>query len=97
MFLNTSARPCGDDLFDPEAAPRVARPRLAAAHRQPEPDAVAALVPEARLSPAEAHATRALASRLARELRSRSLGFGRQGLVQGLLREFSLSSQEGWR
>lgn len=47
------------------------------------------------MEPAQAAAVDALALRLAGTLRARKAGSGRSGLVQGLLQEFSLSSQEG--
>ena len=50
----------------------------------------------ARLEPADRPpAAQALALQLAGTLRERKLAFSRAGLVQGLLQEFSLSSQEG--
>ncbi|MRF68898.1 hypothetical protein GIJ48_20790, partial [Escherichia coli] len=43
----------------------------------------------------EAQATHKLAYSIAEKLRKQKQGVGRSGLVQGLLQEFSLSSQEG--
>ncbi|MET3515839.1 RHH-type proline utilization regulon transcriptional repressor/proline dehydrogenase/delta 1-pyrroline-5-carboxylate dehydrogenase [Pseudacidovorax sp. 1753] len=75
-------------------APRL-RHAIAGACRQDEATAVQALLGEARLSPAQALATHELACRLAQHLRERGTGSGRSGLVQGLLQEYTLSSQEG--
>jgi len=71
------------------------RARITAAYRLPEPDAVPALLEQARLEPEQAEATHRLAMRIAGKLRNQKSATGRQGLVQGLLQEFSLSSQEG--
>ncbi len=71
------------------------REAITRAYRMPEPVSVAALVGIARLSPEQAAATHALALRLATRLRERGSSAGRQGLVQSLLQEFALSSQEG--
>jgi proline dehydrogenase len=59
-----------------------------------ESDAVARLLPAATLPPAQAAQVAAHAQKLV-ELRAQPASAGRQGLVQGLLQEFSLSSQEG--
>lgn len=75
-------------------APRL-RHAIAGACRQDEGTAVQALMGEARLSPEQARATHELACRLAQHLRERGTGSGRSGLVQGLLQEYTLSSQEG--
>ena len=71
------------------------RAAITAATRRPEPECVAALIDAARLPEREAAAAHALASTLASRLRARKVGVGREGLVQGLMQEFSLSSQEG--
>ncbi|WP_304305133.1 trifunctional transcriptional regulator/proline dehydrogenase/L-glutamate gamma-semialdehyde dehydrogenase [Pseudacidovorax intermedius] len=71
------------------------RRAIAASCRQDEATAVQALMGEARLSPEQAGAAHDLACRLATHLRERGAGAGRSGLVQGLLQEYALSSQEG--
>lgn len=71
------------------------RDAITAAWRLPEPQAVADLLPRARLPADAASRAQALALRLARGLRERKTDAGREGLVQGLLREYALSSQEG--
>ena len=71
------------------------RAAITAACRRPEPEAVPPLLAEARLEPAVAEAANALARRLAQTLRDRKSSAGRAGLVQGLLQEYALSSQEG--
>ena len=68
---------------------------ITSASRRPEPEAVPPLVDQARLDPVQAAAAHALARRLATALRERKSTGGREGLVQGLLQEYALSSQEG--
>jgi len=65
---------------------------IAHALRRPEADCVRELVPSARLEPLRAAAARALAATLVGELRERR---SRSSGVDALMREFSLSSQEG--
>ena len=83
------------DFAGAPSTPSPLRAAITAATRRPEPECVAALIDAARLPPAQAAAAQALAADLARRLRSRGTGAGRAGLVQGLVQEFSLSSQEG--
>ncbi|WP_087746232.1 MULTISPECIES: trifunctional transcriptional regulator/proline dehydrogenase/L-glutamate gamma-semialdehyde dehydrogenase [unclassified Acidovorax] len=71
------------------------RAAITAAYRRPEPEALAPLLAQARLPQELATASQQLALRIARALRERKASAGRAGLVQGLLQEFSLSSQEG--
>ena len=71
------------------------RAAITAATRVPEAEALAPLLGAARLPPEQAAATHALAHRLASTLRARRREGGRAGIVQGLLQEFALSSQEG--
>lgn len=61
----------------------------------PEIQAVPMLLQQATLPENEAQATHKLAYSIAEKLRKQKSGIGRSGLVQGLLQEFSLSSQEG--
>ena len=80
------------------AGPAAATPLRAAittACRIPEPEALAPLLEQARQPAATAQAVQDMALRLAEQLRARKAGGGKSGLVQGLLQEFSLSSQEG--
>ena len=63
--------------------------------RRPEPELLPGLVDAARLAPAQAAAAHTLALHVARGVRERSRAGGTAGLVQGLLQEFALSSQEG--
>ncbi len=88
--------------FDPPAGrPAATRPSrlraaVTAATRPPEPETVAALLDAARLSPEQARDAHRLARRLATRLRERATAIAsREGLVQGLIHEFSLSSAEG--
>ena len=79
-----------------EIAPQTPlRAAITAATRVPEAEALAPLLTAARLPPEQAAATHALAHRLASTLRARRREGGRAGIVQGLLQEFALSSQEG--
>ena len=71
------------------------RRRISGACRMPEPLAVAELLPQARMAPEAAGRAHALALRLAQGLRERRSTAGRAGIVQGLLQEYALSSQEG--
>jgi RHH-type proline utilization regulon transcriptional repressor/proline dehydrogenase/delta 1-pyrroline-5-carboxylate dehydrogenase len=71
------------------------RDAITAATRRAEPEALAELLAQARQSPDQSAATQTLAMRIARGLRERQADSGRTGLVQGLLQEFALSSQEG--
>ena len=94
-FATTTARPFGD--FAP-ASPFAAAPlrqAVSAAARAPEPDAVAGLLPLARLPAGDAAAAERQAQGLAAALRQRASSPGRAGLVQSLLQEYALSSQEG--
>ncbi|WP_348704011.1 trifunctional transcriptional regulator/proline dehydrogenase/L-glutamate gamma-semialdehyde dehydrogenase [Acidovorax soli] len=68
---------------------------ITAATRRPEPEALAPLLAQARLPADQAAAAEQLALRIAKALRERKASAGRAGIVQGLLQEFSLSSQEG--
>ena len=68
---------------------------ITASCRTPEPEAVLALLRLARFEPGQSSSTQALARKLALGLRNQNPALGRAGLVQGLLREFALSSQEG--
>ena len=71
------------------------REAITALTRRPEPELLPGLLHAARLNADQAQAAQALALRLAQGLRERKAGLGRAGLVQGLLQEFALSSQEG--
>ena len=75
------------------AVPTGLRAAIAAAHRRSEPECVAALIDAAAATPQEAPAVRAVADRLVRTLREKSRS--RTGGVEGLIQEYSLSSQEG--
>jgi RHH-type transcriptional regulator, proline utilization regulon repressor / proline dehydrogenase / delta 1-pyrroline-5-carboxylate dehydrogenase len=79
----------------PAGAQAPARRAITAATRRPEPQAVAELLDEARQPEAQRASALALATRLAQGLRDRPSAGGRAGLVQGLLQEYALSSQEG--
>ncbi|WP_318357204.1 trifunctional transcriptional regulator/proline dehydrogenase/L-glutamate gamma-semialdehyde dehydrogenase [Enterobacter sp.] len=73
----------------------VTRATITAAYRRPETDAVPMLLEQARLPEPVASAAHNLAYQLAEKLRNQKTATGRAGMVQSLLQEFSLSSQEG--
>ncbi|MFC3338346.1 trifunctional transcriptional regulator/proline dehydrogenase/L-glutamate gamma-semialdehyde dehydrogenase [Paracandidimonas soli] len=73
----------------------VLRAAITAAYRRPEPELLPMLAEQARLAPDVADAAHKMAISLTETLRKQKNTGGRQGLVQGLLQEFSLSSQEG--
>ena len=73
----------------------VARAAITAAWRRPETEAVPMLLEQARLPQPIAEQAHKLAYQLADKLRHQKNAGGRAGMVQGLLQEFSLSSQEG--
>ncbi|MEN4722648.1 trifunctional transcriptional regulator/proline dehydrogenase/L-glutamate gamma-semialdehyde dehydrogenase [Erwinia amylovora] len=73
----------------------VARAAITSAWRRPETEAVPMLLEQARLPANLAEATHRLAWQLADRLRHQKGAGGRAGMVQSLLQEFSLSSQEG--
>lgn len=71
------------------------RAAITAATRRAESEALAPLLAQARLPADQAASAEQLALRIAKALRERKASAGRAGIVQGLLQEFSLSSQEG--
>ncbi|MFJ2973327.1 trifunctional transcriptional regulator/proline dehydrogenase/L-glutamate gamma-semialdehyde dehydrogenase [Kluyvera sp. NPDC087067] len=73
----------------------VTRAAITAAWRRSETDAVPMLLEQARLPQAVAEKSHKLAWTLAEKLRNQKTASGRAGMVQSLLQEFSLSSQEG--
>ena len=73
----------------------VSRAAITAAWRRAETDAVPMLLEQARLPEPVADRAQKLAYRLAEKLRNQKTATGRAGMVQSLLQEFSLSSQEG--
>ncbi|WP_417642275.1 trifunctional transcriptional regulator/proline dehydrogenase/L-glutamate gamma-semialdehyde dehydrogenase [Enterobacter kobei] len=99
----------GDEISEPADEPHqpflefaehilpqsVTRATITAAWRRPETDAVPMLLEQARLPEPVASAAHTLAYQLAEKLRNQKTASGRAGMVQSLLQEFSLSSQEG--
>jgi RHH-type proline utilization regulon transcriptional repressor/proline dehydrogenase/delta 1-pyrroline-5-carboxylate dehydrogenase len=67
------------------------RAAITAAYRRPEPECVAPLLEEAEVTPEQAKRIDALARSLAAKLRGKTRSSG----VEGLIYEYSLSSQEG--
>ncbi|MGK3224638.1 trifunctional transcriptional regulator/proline dehydrogenase/L-glutamate gamma-semialdehyde dehydrogenase [Enterobacter soli] len=73
----------------------VSRAAITGAYRRAETDAVPMLLEQARLPEPIATQAHNLAYQLAEKLRNQKTASGRAGMVQSLLQEFSLSSQEG--
>ncbi|STT79271.1 proline dehydrogenase/delta-1-pyrroline-5-carboxylate dehydrogenase [Klebsiella pneumoniae] len=73
----------------------MSRAAITAAWRRPETDAVPMLLEQARLPQPLGEQAHKLAYQLAEKLRNPETASGRAGMVQSLLQEFSLSSQEG--
>jgi len=71
------------------------RDAIVHATRLNEPACVQALMAGATLTPAQSQAVRALAHELGTHLRERLGHTGREGLVQAMMQEFALNSQEG--
>lgn len=93
---------CASSAPSARGAPSYLREAIRALARAPEPELVAGLLAQARNDPQTHQHIQTLALTLARGLRVASSGqaglwgaASRSGLVQGLLQEFSLSSQEG--
>ncbi len=78
-----------------DTTPTELRLAITKAYRRGEVDALPPLLEAARLTPELASAADVLAQRIAGQLRNRKSSGGRVGLVQGLLQEYALSSQEG--
>ena len=79
----------------PWLEPSALRQAITRAWLRPETQLVPGLLEQARLPGDMAARAQALALRVAGALRQRKTATGKSGLVQGLLQEFSLSSQEG--
>jgi RHH-type proline utilization regulon transcriptional repressor/proline dehydrogenase/delta 1-pyrroline-5-carboxylate dehydrogenase len=79
------------DFALPVREPSPLRQAITAAYRRSEPDCLSPLIEQAAMPPAERLAVRETARALITALRARRNGGGVEGLVQ----EFSLSSQEG--
>jgi len=97
--MNTTAIPhprVFEGFYEPAglAAPLL-RLAITAAWRMPESEAVANVMEGARLAPEVKRESTALALKIAQTLRTRRASVGRAGLVQNLLQEYALSSQEG--
>lgn len=90
--LPSSFAAFADGLSEPSSA---LREQITAAWRRAEPQALPPLLAQARLPGNQAEEAQELAYRIAQQLRERKNAGGRAGLVQGLLQEYALSSQEG--
>jgi RHH-type proline utilization regulon transcriptional repressor/proline dehydrogenase/delta 1-pyrroline-5-carboxylate dehydrogenase len=75
--------------------PTELRAEITSGYRRPEPEALPPLLDAARQPSRDSAASRALAHRITTQLRNRKNASGREGLVQGRLQEYTLSSQEG--
>ena len=96
LFLWLRTMPNTFEPFAPRASVGVLHhAEMQALCRAPEPEALAPLLVLARSEAPASDRIHSLARRLAGTLRERKGGAGRAGLVQSLLQEFSLSSQEG--
>ncbi len=82
-------------LLTPALSTSPLRSAISAATRRTEPELLPGLVEQATLAPAQQVEVEALALRIAGGVRERAVASGRAGLVQSLLQEFALSSQEG--
>ena len=96
--MTTSLQAAAAKAADPLDGPLPRSPlreAINASWRKPETDLLPDLLDLARISPAMQDKTQRLAGELASRLRLRKPATGRAGLVQGLLQEYALSSQEG--
>ncbi|MFN4104043.1 MAG: trifunctional transcriptional regulator/proline dehydrogenase/L-glutamate gamma-semialdehyde dehydrogenase, partial [Tepidimonas sp.] len=92
----TKRQPASATAFAEPVAPRAATmAALALLQRAPETERIPALLEQAHLPEAQRSRVAELARRLAAGLRARAPQAGREGLVQALLQEYALSSQEG--
>jgi RHH-type proline utilization regulon transcriptional repressor/proline dehydrogenase/delta 1-pyrroline-5-carboxylate dehydrogenase len=98
MNVTERARPSADDCARPFAALAAGvraqtplRAAITAAYRRPEPDCLPPLLDAAALPGPAAEAAAVQAARLVTALRAKT----RAGGVEGLVREYALSSQEG--
>lgn len=96
MTPATTSSSQAQQFFEPSAfGASKLRQAISAAARLPESKAVANILDGGRLPAAVAASTHELALRIARTLRNRKTAAGRAGIVQSLLQEYALSSQEG--
>ncbi|MCO5734827.1 trifunctional transcriptional regulator/proline dehydrogenase/L-glutamate gamma-semialdehyde dehydrogenase [Rhizobium sp. SSA_523] len=94
--LHTAARPDAQtvpfvDFAGRKALDSDSRKKITEAYREPEPSCMARLLPAATRPEEEKSAIRETARRLVKALRDKPRGSG----VEGLVHEYSLSSQEG--
>jgi RHH-type proline utilization regulon transcriptional repressor/proline dehydrogenase/delta 1-pyrroline-5-carboxylate dehydrogenase len=79
------------EFAGPVPPPSPLRAAITAAYRRPEPDCLPPLIAAATLPAPVVHDARTLATRLVEALRAK----GTRGTVEGLIREYALSTQEG--
>ncbi|PBQ04024.1 trifunctional transcriptional regulator/proline dehydrogenase/L-glutamate gamma-semialdehyde dehydrogenase [Pseudomonas congelans] len=94
-LVEDSGLQCFLDFAESIQPQSVLRAAITSAYRRPEQEVVPMLLEQARLSAPVAEATNKMAASIAEKLRNQKSAGGRAGIVQGLLQEFSLSSQEG--
>ncbi|RLM21557.1 trifunctional transcriptional regulator/proline dehydrogenase/L-glutamate gamma-semialdehyde dehydrogenase [Brenneria alni] len=83
-------------VFAEQVIPQsVIRAAITSAYRRPETEMVPKLLEKARLCGELSQSIDKMANRIAERLRAGKGANGEAGMVQGLLQEFSLSSQEG--
>ncbi|HTH79729.1 MAG TPA: proline dehydrogenase family protein, partial [Ramlibacter sp.] len=94
--MSSSVAPPFSAFFQPSLqAQTTLRQAITSAWRTPEPQAVALVAQGARLPNRIRTTAHELALRIATNLRRREASAGRAGIVQNLLQEYALSSQEG--
>jgi RHH-type proline utilization regulon transcriptional repressor/proline dehydrogenase/delta 1-pyrroline-5-carboxylate dehydrogenase len=84
-----------DDALTPLPTRSFLRHAITQAWRRSEPDVIPSFLESASLAAAPTARITTLARKIAQGLRDQPSAPGKSGLVQGLLQEFSLSSQEG--
>ncbi|PIJ48345.1 trifunctional transcriptional regulator/proline dehydrogenase/L-glutamate gamma-semialdehyde dehydrogenase [Erwinia sp. OLTSP20] len=94
LLTDDNAQPFLD--FAEQVLPQsVLRAAITAHWRRPETEVIPLMLEQGRLNQETKTKTGQLASSLAEKLRRQKTASGRAGMVQSLLQEFSLSSQEG--
>ena len=89
--MRTLSRPAFRDFAPPVREQSALRHRITSAYRRPEPECVADLIDQAETPPGLRERVSRTAIALVAALRAK----GQRGGVEGLVKEYSLSSQEG--
>jgi RHH-type proline utilization regulon transcriptional repressor/proline dehydrogenase/delta 1-pyrroline-5-carboxylate dehydrogenase len=96
MHTTTPAQSLFEHFVEPTGScSTFLREAITAAWRKPETQAITEIIAAARLPKPIANRSHELARRIVINLRQRKTGKGRAGIVQNLMQEYSLSSQEG--